>query len=66
MEIVLRRSGNLLGSTMNFLLKPGFENEFLWVEKYRPWYVADCVLPPELKSTFFDIIEGMSIGGTPC
>jgi len=31
-------------------------NEFLWVEKYRPQTVADCILPEHLKKTFSDIV----------
>jgi DNA polymerase III delta prime subunit len=33
-------------------------NEFLWVEKYRPRVVADCILPSSLKKTFSEIIAG--------
>ena len=25
---------------------------FLWVEKYRPTRINDCILPDELKKTF--------------
>ena len=25
---------------------------FLWVEKYRPTKINDCILPDELKKTF--------------
>ena len=32
-------------------------NEFLWVEKYRPRKVEDCILPPKLKTTFQKIVE---------
>ena len=32
-------------------------NEFLWVEKYRPQKVDDCILSPELYDTFSKIIE---------
>lgn len=32
-------------------------NEFLWVEKYRPQTVADCILPAQLKETFQKIIN---------
>lgn len=32
-------------------------NEFLWVEKYRPIKVDDCILEPKLKGTFKKIIE---------
>lgn len=27
-------------------------NDFLWVEKYRPQKIEDCILPKELKETF--------------
>ena len=33
-------------------------NEFLWVEKYRPRKVEDCILPPKLKNTFQKIVDG--------
>lgn len=31
--------------------------EFLWVEKYRPNKIDDCVLPARLKATFKDFIK---------
>jgi DNA polymerase III delta prime subunit len=33
------------------------ENEFLWVEKYRPQTIEDCILPGELKKTFLDMVK---------
>ena len=35
--------------------------EFLWVEKYRPNNIGDCVLPVELKTTFTEFIREGSI-----
>ena len=32
-------------------------NEFLWVEKYRPTTIDDCVLPGGLKKTFQSILD---------
>ena len=32
-------------------------NDFLWVEKYRPQKVEDCILPTEVKTTFNSFIE---------
>jgi DNA polymerase III delta prime subunit len=32
--------------------------EFLWVEKYRPQKIKDCILPKHIKSTFEDIVKG--------
>lgn len=32
------------------------DNHFLWVEKYRPDKISDCVLPDHLKATFNDFI----------
>lgn len=32
------------------------ENQFLWVESYRPQKIDDCVLPEALKKTFKDYI----------
>ena len=33
-------------------------NDFLWVEKYRPQTIADCILPQNLKNTFQKIVDG--------
>jgi len=33
-------------------------NEFLWVERYRPKTIDDCILPKTLKSTFKAIVNG--------
>lgn len=33
-------------------------NDFLWVEKYRPQTISDCVLPENLKTTFRKIVNG--------
>jgi DNA polymerase III delta prime subunit len=30
--------------------------QFLWVEKYRPGKIADCILPADIKSTFEQFI----------
>lgn len=32
--------------------------EFLWVEKYRPSRIADCVLPPRMKDYFTEMVKG--------
>src|SRR5210317_2254969 len=32
--------------------------EFLWVEKYRPNKIEDCILPEALKETFQKIVDG--------
>lgn len=32
-------------------------NEFLWVEKYRPQTIDDCILPKELKDTFKAVVS---------
>ncbi len=31
-------------------------DQFLWVEKYRPRKIEDCILPAELKKTFKDYV----------
>ena len=36
-------------------------NEILWVEKYRPQNIKDCILPNELKSTFQQFVENEEI-----
>jgi len=33
------------------------EDEFLWVERYRPRTVEECILPPDLKKTFKDVLK---------
>lgn len=32
-------------------------DEFLWVEKYRPKKVEDCILPDDLKNTFQSFVD---------
>ncbi len=32
-------------------------NDFLWVEKYRPQKVEDCILPNDVKDTFKNFVE---------
>ena len=32
-------------------------SEFLWVEKYRPKKIDDCILPDSTKKTFKDFLE---------
>ena len=36
-------------------------NEVLWVEKYRPKTVQECILPEDLKSTFQQIVDKKEI-----
>jgi len=31
--------------------------EFLWVEKYRPQKIADCILPEDIKATFQNYVK---------
>ena len=33
------------------------KSEFLWVEKYRPQKIEDCILPKGLKKTFQQIVD---------
>ncbi len=35
--------------------------EFLWVEKYRPADVSDCILPQSLKKTFSEFVKSKEI-----
>ena len=32
-------------------------DEFLWVEKYRPQKIQDCILPEQTKKTFLDFLD---------
>jgi len=36
-------------------------SDFLWVEKYRPKTISDCILPDNLKQTFQKIVDGGEI-----
>ena len=33
------------------------KNDFLWVEKYRPKTIEDCILPDNIKETFRDFLN---------
>lgn len=35
--------------------------QFLWVEKYRPKTIDECILPSELKSTFKEFVENKEL-----
>ena len=32
-------------------------NDFLWVEKYRPQTIDECILPEQTKKTFLDFLD---------
>lgn len=36
-------------------------DEFLWVEKYRPKKIADCILPERIKSVFQSYVDNNNI-----
>ena len=36
-------------------------SEFLWVEKYRPQTISDCILPDGLKQTFQEYVDAGEI-----
>ena len=45
-------------------------NDFIWVEKYRPQKIEDCILPDNIKKTFRDFlnkgeIPNMLLSGPP-
>ena len=33
------------------------KDHFLWVEKYRPRKIDDCILPLNIKQTFKEFVE---------
>jgi Ran GTPase-activating protein (RanGAP) involved in mRNA processing and transport len=36
-------------------------DEFLWVEKYRPRKIEDCILPDANKKTFMEFLNNKEI-----
>ena len=45
-------------------------DDFLWVEKYRPKTIDDCILPDSIKQTFKDFVKkgeipNMLLAGPP-
>ena len=48
------------------------QDDFLWVEKYRPQTIEDCILPEDIKDTFSDMVSSgesqniMLSGGAGC
>ena len=36
-------------------------NDFLWVEKYRPKTIEDCILPTSIKKTCQELIDAGEI-----
>jgi len=43
-----------LNTLLHWNLMP---NDFLWVEKYRPKTIEDCILPTDVKATFKSFVE---------
>ena len=46
-------------------------DDFLWVEKYRPTKISDCVLPSDLSEPFSEFVEqgkvpNLILTGGPC
>ena len=33
------------------------KDDFLWVEKYRPKTISDCILPSDLEESFSEFVE---------
>ena len=45
-------------------------SDFIWVEKYRPKTIDECILPQGIKKTFQDFVErgeipNMLLSGPP-
>ena len=57
----------ILGSNaflVGTLTKAGSNNmleDYLWVEKYRPKTIDECILPDELKKTFQQFVDQKNI-----
>jgi replication factor C small subunit len=39
----------------------GVKTDFLWTEKYRPRTIEDAILPPDLKTTFQQFVDGGNV-----
>ena len=35
--------------------------KILWVEKYRPRKIKDCILPPSIKKSFSEFVDNKEI-----
>ena len=42
-------------------MKELYYETFLWVEKYRPRSISECVLPEDLKNTFSEFVKDKHI-----
>ena len=45
-------------------------SDFIWVEKYRPQQIDECILPDHIKKTFQDFVDqgeipNMLLSGPP-
>ena len=45
-------------------------SDFIWVEKYRPTTIDECILPKSIKKTFQDFVDrgeipNMLLSGPP-
>ena len=45
-------------------------SDFIWVEKYRPTTIDECILPKSIKQTFQDFVDrgeipNMLLSGPP-
>ena len=40
-------------------------SDFLWVEKYRPKKISDCILTEDLKNTFSKFLKQKEIPNLP-
>ena len=45
-------------------------SDFIWVEKYRPQTIDECILPDHIKKTFQDFVDqgeipNMLLSGPP-
>ena len=61
-NLIIERLSSVVTTILNpYDLTASMANEFLWVEKYRPRKIEDCILTDQVKSTFQSFLDNGEI-----